>query len=366
MGVLILSGIWVYYGSVVLIVKYKHSLSLSLSTGTYKRLGRTLKATREAYNMYYIGTDNVDASGYTHVMITFDNGWTVAGYDGHYWHERVKASEVLEREDLLTFDTYEKAAAWLKRSDAFGDTIIEAKEDKDMSKKFYIKSGNGAIVRYEDDDALGWELTGIDELVYVDEVKPTDPRVVMFDTREEAQEIIDMHWIKAWNFEVVEFKEVEEVEGMKFYGIQFVTGWGDTELVSVIDRENPLHTESDVAVVSAKPEELIHLATMLPEHSHAKIVEVSMNAYGKWQIDKGWKSKPVEQRYVYKLKGMSKATYIYVADNGVVSLTESPLEATLMTHEEALDLASKRGLKLTAFEELTLYEGIEEAEYEND
>lgn len=313
--------------------------------------------------MYYIGTDGVDASGYTHVMITFDNGWTVAGYDGHYWHERVKASEVLEREDLLTFDTYEKAAAWLKRSDAFGDTIIEAKEDKDMSKKFYIKSGNGAIVRYEDDDALGWELTGIDELVYVDEVKPTDPRVVMFDTREEAQEIIDKHWIKAWEFEVVEFKEVEEVEGMKFYGIQFVTDAGMTELVSVIDREKPLHTASDVAVVSVKPEMLEHLVAMLPEHYHGKIVEVTMSGDGKFVIGKEWNS---EQRYVYMLKGMSDATYIYVADNGVVSLTESPLEATLMTHEEALGLASKRGLKLTAFEELTLYEGIEEAEYEND
>lgn len=355
-GVLILSGIWVYYGSVVLIVKYKHSLSLSLSTGTYKRLGRTLKATREAYNMYYIGTDNVDASGYTHVMITFDNGWTVAGYDGHYWHERVKASEVLEREDLLTFDTYEKAAAWLKRSDAFGDTIIEAKEDKDMSKKFYIKSGNGAIVRYEDDDALGWELTGIDELVYVDEVKPTDPRVVMFDTREEAQEIIDNHWIKAWNFKVVEFKEVEEVEGMKFYGIKFVTDADMTELVSVINWEKPLHTESDVAVVSAKPEELVHLVAMLPEHSQGKIVEVTMNGDGKWETGKEWKSEPVEQHYYYKLKGMSDATYIHVSENGAVSLTEWVLKATAMTHEEALDLASKRGLKLTAFEEVEIEE----------
>lgn len=357
MGILILSGIWAYYGSVVLIVKYKNSLSLSLSTGTYKRLGRTLKATREAYNMYYIGTNKVDASGNTGVMIESDNGWTVDGYGGHYQHLAVKASEVLEREDLLTFDTYGEAAAWLIAEGIyFGDVVIEAKEDKDMSKKFYIKSGNGAIVRYEDDDTLGWELTGIDELVYVDEVKPTDPRVVMFDTREEAQEIIDKHWIKAWNFEVVEFKEVEEVEGMKFYGIQCVTDAGMAELVSVIDREYPMHTESDVAVVSAKPEELIHLATMLPEHSHGKIVEVTMNEHGKWEIGNEWKPKPVEQRYVYMLKGMSDATYIYVADNGVVSLTESPLEATLMTHEDALYLASKRGLKLSAFEEIEIEE----------
>lgn len=306
--------------------------------------------------MYYIGTGNADASGYTHVMITFDNGWTVAGYDGHYWHERVKASEVLEREDLLTFDTYEKAAAWLKRSDAFGDVVIEAKEDKDMSKKFYIESGNGAIVRYEDDDALGWELTGIDELVYVDEVKPTDPRVVMFDTREEAQEIIDKHWIKAWNFEVVEFKENEEVEEMKFYGIKFVTYIGTEYLVSVIDRENPLQTDNDVAVVSTKPEELVHLVNVLPEHSHGKIVEVTMNEDGKWEIGKDWKSGPVQQHYYYKLKGMSDATYIHVSDNGAVSLTEWVLEATAMTHEEALDLASKRGLKLTAFEEVEIKE----------
>lgn len=316
--------------------------------------------------MYYIGTGNVDASGNTGVMLKSDKGWTVVGYDGHYQHVSIKASEVLKHDDLLTFDTYDEAAKWLLAEGIyFGDTIIEAKEDKedkDMSKKFYIKSGNGAIVRYED-SGLGWELYGVDELVYVDDIEPTDPRVVMFDTREEAQEIIDKHWNKRWNFEVVEFKEVEEVEGMKFYGIQFVTGWGDTELVSVIDRENPLHTESDVAVVSVKPEELEHLVAMLPEHSHGKIVEVTMNAYGKWQINKSLKS---EQRYVYMLKGMSDATYIYVADNGVVSLTESPLEATLMTHEEALGLASKRGLKLTAFEELTLYEGIEEAEYEND
>lgn len=317
--------------------------------------------------MYYIGTGNVDVSGNTGVMIKSDKGWSVVGYDGHYLHESIKASEVLKRDDLLTFDTYQEAAKWLLAEGIyFGDTIIEAKEDNDMSKKFYIKSGSGSIVRYEADDALGWELTGIDELVYVDDVKPTDPRVVMFDTREEAQEIIDNHWNKSWEFEVVEFKEVEEVEGMKFYGIQFVTVGGTTELVSVIDRELPLHTDSDVAVVSAKPEELIHLATMLPEHSHAKIVEVSMSGDGKFAIGKDWKSEPVEQRYVYMLKGMSEATYIYVADNGVVSLTESPLEATLMTHEEALDLASKRGFKLTAFEELTLYEGIEEAEYEND
>lgn len=306
--------------------------------------------------MYYIGTGNVDASGYTHVMIKFDNGWTVAGYDGHYWHERVKASEVLEREDLLTFDTYEKAAAWLKRSDAFGDVVIEAKEDKDMSKKFYIKSGNGSIVRYEDDDTLGWELTGVDRGVFVDNIEPTDPRVVMFDTREEAQEIIDNHWSKGWRFEVVEFKEVEEVEGMKLYGIEFVTDVGSEYLVSVIDKYCPMHTSNNVAVVSAKAEELVHLVEMLPESYHGRIVEVTMNGDGKWETGKYWKSKPVEQRYVYMLKGMSDATYIYVADNGVVSLTESPLEATLMTHEEALDLASKRGLKLTAFEEIEIEE----------
>lgn len=304
--------------------------------------------------MYYIGTDNVDASGYTHVMITFDNGWTVAGYDGHYWHERVKASEVLEREDLLTFDTYEKAAAWLKRSDAFGDTIIEAKEDKDMSKKFYIKSGNGAIVRYEDDDALGWELTGIDELVYVDEVEPTDPRVVMFDTREEAQEIIDKHWIKAWNFEVVEFKEVEEVEGMKFYGIEFVTDVYSEYLVSVVDTDRPMHTSNNVAVVSAKPEELVHLVAMLPEHSHGKIVEVSMNGDGKWETGKYWKSEPVAQGYFYKLKGMSVPTYMKLADDGTVGLTTELSEATAMTNDVAMDLASKRGLKLTAFEKVNI------------
>lgn len=316
--------------------------------------------------MYYIGTNKVDAFGYTYVMIKYADGWTVPGYTDSYWYKYVKASEVLEREDLLTFDTYAEAEAWvIAEGVKFAAEVIEAKEYKDMSKKFYIKSGSGSILRYED-NVFGWELTGIDELVYVDDIEPTDPRVVMFDTREEAQEIIDNHWNKSWEFEVVEFKEVEEVEGMKFYGIQFVTPAGMTELVSVIDRENPLHTESDVAVVSAKPEELIHLATMLPEHSHGKIVEVSMNAYGKWQINKSLKSKSVEQRYVYMLKGMSDATYIYVAENGEVSLTESPLEATLMTHEEALDLASKRGLKLTAFEELTLYEGIEEAEYEND
>lgn len=305
--------------------------------------------------MYYIGTGNVDELGNTGVMLKSDKGWTVVGYDGHYHHVTIKASEVLEREDLLTFDTYDEAAKWLLAEGIyFGDTIIKAKEDKDMSKKFYIESGNGAIVRYEDDDALGWELTGIDELVYVDEVKATDPRVVMFDTREEAQEIIDKHWIKAWKFEVVEFKESEEVEGMKFYGIQFVTDAGMTELVSVIDREKPLHTESDVAVVSVKPEMLEHLVAMLPEHYHGKIVEVTMNAYGKWQINKSLKSEPVEQHYYYKLKGMSDATYIHVSDNGAVSLTEWVLEATAMTHEEALDLASKRGLKLTAFEEVEI------------
>lgn len=311
--------------------------------------------------MYYIGTNKIDALGYTRVMIKSYSAPTADGYGGHYWHKTVKASEVLKCKDLLTFDTYEEAETLLiSDGGEFYDVVIEAKEDKDMSKKFYIKSGNGAIVRYEDDDTLGWELTGIDELVYVDEVKPTDPRVVMFDTREEAQEIIDKHWIKAWNFEVVELKEVEEVEGMKFYGIQFVTDAGMTELISVIDREYPLHTESDVAVVSAKPEELVHLVQVLPKHSQGKIVEVTMNGGGKFEIGKEWKPNLVEQRFLYKLKGISDATYIYVADNGVVSLTKSPLDATLMTHEEALDLASKRGLKLTAFEELTLFEEVEE------
>lgn len=312
--------------------------------------------------MYYIGTGNVDASGNTGVMLKSDKGWTVVGYDGHYHHVSIKASEVLKRDDLLTFDTYDEAAKWLLAEGIyFGDTIIEAKEDKDMSKKFYIKSGDGSIVRYRD-DSFGWELSGVDRGVFVDNIEPTDPRVVMFDTREEAQEIIDNHWSKGWRFEVGEIKEDEEVEGMKFYGIKFVTYMGAEYLVSVVDKMQPMHTSNKVAVVSAKAEELVHLVEMLPEHSHGKIVEVSMNTDGKWEIGKDWKSEPVEQRYAYMLKGMSEATYIYVADNGVVSLTESPLEATLMTHEEALDLASKRGLKLTAFEELTLFEAIEEVD----
>lgn len=306
--------------------------------------------------MYYIGTGNVDELGNTGVMLKSDKGWTVVGYDGHYHHVSIKASEVLKRDDLLTFDTYDEAAKWLLAEGIyFGDTIIEAKEDKDMSKKFYIKSGSGAILRYED-NVFGWELLGVDGLVYVGDIEPTDPRVVMFDTREEAQEIIDNHWNKNWNFEVVEFKEVEEVEGMKFYGIQFVTGIGAEYLVSVIDRENPLQTDNDVAVVSTNPEELVHLVTMLPEHNHGKIVEVTMNEDGKWKIGKDWKSGPVQQHYYYKLKGMSDATYIHVSDNGAVSLTEWVLEATAMTHEEALDLASKRGLKLTAFEKVNIDE----------
>lgn len=316
--------------------------------------------------MYYIGTGNVDASGNTGVMLKSDHGWTVVGYDGHYNHMSIKASEVLKREDLLTFDTYEEAAKWLLTEGVFfGDTIIEAKETKDMNKKFYIKAGSGAIVRYRDDD-LGWELTGVDKLVYADHIEPTDPRVVMFGTRNEAQDVIDNHWNKFWDFEVGELKEIEEVEEMKLYGIQFVTYIGAEYLVSVVDKMQPMHTSDKVAVVSAKAEELVHLVEMLPEYSHGKIVEVTMNEDGKWEIGKEWKPEPVEQRYVYMLKGMSEASYIYVADNGAVSLTESPLKATLMTHEEAMDLASKRGLKLTAFEELTLYEGIEEAEYEND
>lgn len=312
--------------------------------------------------MYYIGTGNIDASGNTGVMLKSDKGWTVVGYDGHYHHVNIKASEVLKRDDLLRFDTYDEAAKWLLAEGIyFGDTIIEAKEDKDMSKKFYIKSGSGAILRYED-NVFGWELLGVDGLVYVGDIEPTDQRVVMFDTREEAQEVIDNHWNKSWEFEVVEFKEVEEVEGMKFYGIEFVTYVGSEYLVSVIDSERPMHTSNNVAVVSAKPEELVHLVKMLPEDSHGKIVEVSMNGDGKWETGKYWKSEPAQQHFLYKLKGMSDATYIHVSDNGVVSLTESPLDATLMTHEEALDLASKRGLKLTAFEEIE----IEETEYEND
>lgn len=313
--------------------------------------------------MYYIGTGNVDELGNTGVMLKSDKGWTVVGYDGHYHHVTIKASEVLKRDDLLTFESYDEAAKWLLAEGIyFGDTIIETKEDKDMSKKFYIKSGRGAIVRYEPAQTLGWELYGVDELVYVDDIEPTDPRVVMFDTREEAQEIIDKHWNKSWEFEVVEFKEVEEVEGMKLYGIEFVTDVGSEYLVSVIDKYCPMHTSNNVAVVSAKAEELVHLVEMLPESYHGRIVEVTMNGDGKWETGKYWKSKPVEQRYAYMLKGMSDATYIYVADNGVVSLTKSPLEATLMTHEEAMDLASKRGLKLTAFEELTLFEAIEEVD----
>ena len=307
--------------------------------------------------MYYIGTGNVDELGNTGVMLKSDKGWTVVGYDGHYHHVSIKASEVLKRDDLLTFDTYDEAAKWLLAEGIyFGDTIIEAKEDKDMSKKFYIKAGSGAIVRYEDDDALGWELTGIDELVYVDEVKPTDPRVVMFDTREEAQEIIDKHWIKAWNFEVVEFKEVEEVEEMKFYGIKFVTYIGAEYLVSVVDTMQPMHTSNNNAVVSAKPEELVHLVEMLPKSYHAKIVEVTMNEDGKWKIGKDWYGEPVAQGYFYKLKGMSVPTYMKLADDGTVSLTTELSEATAMTNDVAMDLASKRGLKLTAFEKVNIDE----------
>ena len=306
--------------------------------------------------MYYIGTGNVDASGNTGVMLKSDKGWTVVGYDGHYHHVSIKASEVLKRDDLLTFDTYDEAAKWLLAEGIyFGDTIIEAKEDKDMSKKFYIKSGDGSIVRYRD-DSFGWELSGVDRGVFVDNIEPTDPRVVMFDTREEAQEIIDNHWSKGWRFEVVEFKEFEEVEGMKFYGIQFVTGLGDTELVSVVDDEYPMHTESAVAVVAAKPEELIHLATMLPEHSHGKIVEVTMSGDGTFVIGKDWYGEPVAQGYFYKLKGMSVPTYMKLADDGTVSLTTELSEATAMTNDVAMDLASKRGLKLTAFEKVNIDE----------
>lgn len=356
MGVLIISGIWAYYGSVVLIVRYKHSLSLSLSTGTYKRLGRTLKATREAYNMYYIGTNKIDVLGYTHVMIKSDFGWTVSGYDGHYLNMIVKASEVLKREDLLTFDKYADAVAWgIAEGNVFDCVIIEAKEDKDMSKKFYIESGSGSILRYRD-DVFGWELGGVDKRVYVDDIEPTDPRVVMFDTREEAEEIIANHWNLGWHFEVVEFKEVEEVEGMKLYGIEFVTDVYSEYLVSVVDTDRPLHTSNNVAVVSAKPEELVHLVKALPEYSHGKIVEVSMNGDGKWETGKYWKSEPVEQAYFYKLKGMSEATYLAVADNGTVSLTTEVSDATAMTHEVAMDLASKRGLKLTAFEKVNIDE----------
>lgn len=227
--------------------------------------------------MYYIGTNEVGTSGYTEVMIKYNDGWWVDGYDGEYWHERVKASEVLERKDLLTFDTYEEAEAWLiAEGGKFGDEVIEVKETKDMDKKFY--------------------------------------------------------------------------------GIKFVTDMGNEYLVSVVDIEYPMHTSNNVAVVSSKPEELVHLVKILPENYHGKIVAVTMNEDGKWEIGKEWKSEPVEQRYVYMLKGMSEASYIYVADNGVVSLTESPLKATLMTHEEAMDLASKRGLKLTAFEEIEIEE----------
>lgn len=304
--------------------------------------------------MYYIGTNEVDTLGYTEVMLKRVSGWWVDGYDGEYWHERVKASKVLERKDLLTFDTYEEAEAWLiAEGGRFGDEVIEVKENEDMNKKFYIKAGSGSILRYRDDD-FGWELTGVDKLVYADHIEPTDPRVVMFDTRDEAQEIIDKHWNKSWEFEVGELKEVEEVEGMKFYGIQFVTGIGAEYLVSVIDRENPLQTDNDVAVVSTKPEELVHLVNMLPEHNHGKIVEVTMNGEGKWKIGKAWRPEPVVQPYYYKLKGMSEVTYIKVADNGVVGLTSEVLDATPMTHEVAMDLASKRGLKLTAFERVSI------------
>lgn len=306
--------------------------------------------------MYYIGTGNVDASGNTGVMLKSDKGWTVVGYDGHYHHVTIKASEVLKRDDLLTFDTYDEAAKWLLAEGIyFGDTIIEAKEDKYMSKKFYIKSGDGSIVRYRD-DSFGWELSGVDRGVFVDNIEPTDPRVVMFDTREEAQEIIDNHWSKGWRFEVGELKEDEEVEGMKLYGIEFVTDVYSEYLVSVIDKYCPMHTSNKVAVVSAKPEELVHLVEMLPEHSHGKIVEVSMNGDGKWETGKYWKSEPVAQGYFYKLKGMSVPTYMKLADDGTVSLTTELSEATAMTNDVAMDLASKRGLKLTAFEKVNIDE----------
>ena len=221
---------------------------------------------------------------------------------------------------------------------------------------FYIKNNddnyNYGVLTC--DSPIAWKVMDFPGKYWIGALNVRNNKTAMFATRTIAEKFLKNSNLNEDEYYIVELKE--EVEGMKFYGIQFVTGWSDTELVSVIDMENPLHTESDVAVVSTKPEELVHLVNMLPEHSHGKIVEVFMTEDGKWEIGKDWYGEPVAQGYFYKLKGMSMPTYMKLADDGTVSLTTELSEATAMTNDVAMDLASKRGLKLTAFEKVNIDE----------
>lgn len=216
---------------------------------------------------------------------------------------------------------------------------------------FYIKNNddnyNYGVLTC--DSPIAWKVMDFPGKYWIGALNVRNNKTAMFATRTIAEKFLKNSNLNEDEYYIVELKE--EVEGMKFYGIQFVTDAGMTELVSVIDTEMPLHTASDVAVVSAKPEELIHLTEMLPEHSHGKIVEVTMNEDGKWVIVDEWEPEPTEKHYIYKLKGLSSESYLLV-DEDVVVLTSGIELATKLTRNEALDLSTKQGLKLTAFEEI--------------
>lgn len=216
---------------------------------------------------------------------------------------------------------------------------------------FYIKNNddnyNYGVLTC--DSPIAWKVMDFPGKYWIGALNVRNNKTAMFATRTIAEKFLKNSNLNEDEYYIVELKEEEK--DMKFYGIKFVTDMGNEYLVSVVDTEYPMHTSNNVAVVSAKPEELVHLVKILPENYHSKIVEVTMNGEGKWEIMDEWEPEPTEKHYIYKLKGLSSESYLLV-DEDVVALTSGIELATKLTRTEALDLSTKQGLKLTAFEEI--------------
>ena len=216
---------------------------------------------------------------------------------------------------------------------------------------FYIKNNddnyNYGVLTC--DSPIAWKVMDFPGKYWIGALNVRNNKTAMFATRTIAEKFLKNSNLNEDEYYIVELKEEEK--DMKFYGIKFVTDMGNEYLVSVVDTEYPMHTSNNVAVVSAKPEELVHMVKILPENYHGKIVEVTMGENGKWVIVDEWEPEPTEKHYIYKLKGLSSESYLFV-DEGVVALTSGIELATKLTRNEALDLSTKQGLKLTAFEEI--------------
>lgn len=214
---------------------------------------------------------------------------------------------------------------------------------------FYIKNNNNFTIRMSD-SPMAWEVVDFPGKYWIGASNLTNNKTAMFETRTIAQKFLKNSNLNERGYYIVELKEEEK--DMKLYGIQMTLDFGGQTLVSVLDEKTPLHTNfGAVAIVSGNPKELEHLVNMLPDRSFGRIVEVTMGENGKWVIVDEWKPEPIEKHYIYKLKGLSSESYLLV-DEDVVALTSGIELATKLTRNEALDLSTKQGLKLTAFEEI--------------